>query len=291
MHSPRLSKHVLPLLAAAAAFLPADPAFATHSWDGLHWARTTTLNIRLADNVSSAWDAHLSTASTDWTAAAKIDTTVIQGYRNPYYCSATYGRVEVCSYRYGYTGWLGIERVWTSYGHIVQAIVAVNDTYFASAPYNTAPWRRFVMCQEVGHTFGLDHQDEDKLNINLGSCMDYTRDPSGTLETNGTLSNEHPNNHDFDQLNLIYAHTDGWQLSSTGPASSAVSVSTADQPPRGRPGIPTNLGAPELNPSDWGRAVANDNKRRGRVFVRDLSGGTQLTTFVLWTDPEDDKGR
>ena len=290
MRKPRLYKYIL-LSVAAATFLTADAALATHSWDGLHWARTTTLNIRLADNVSSAWDTHLSTASADWTAAAKIDTTVIQGYRNPYYCSATYGRVEVCSYRYGYTGWLGIARVWTSYGHVVQAIVAVNDTYFASAPYNTAPWRQFVMCQEVGHTFGLDHQDENKLNINLGSCMDYTRDPTGKLGTNGTLNNEHPNKHDLDQLNLIYAHTDGWQLSSTRPASSTSSANTANQPPRGRPQIPTNFGAPQLNPSQWGRAVANDSKGRGRVFVHYYDSETQLTTFVLWADPDDDKGR
>jgi hypothetical protein len=40
------------------------------------------------------------------------------------------------------------------------------------------------MCQEVGHTFGLDHQDENFNNTNLGTCMDYTNDPS---------TNQHPN--------------------------------------------------------------------------------------------------
>ncbi|MBI1895150.1 MAG: hypothetical protein HYS04_01245, partial [Acidobacteria bacterium] len=43
------------------------------------------------------------------------------------------------------------------------------------------------------------HQDEDFNNPNLGTCMDYTSNPS---------SNQHPNQHDYDQLELIYAHLD-----------------------------------------------------------------------------------
>jgi hypothetical protein len=37
----------------------------------------------------------------------------------------------------------------------------VNDTYFNTPKYDTSAWRNLVMCQEVGHTLGLDHQDED----------------------------------------------------------------------------------------------------------------------------------
>ena len=220
----------------AALLLAATPASATHSWAGLHWPRATTLNIRLGDNVNWAWDAYLPVASADWTKAVTIDTTVIQGYRSPYSCQPTYGRVEVCNYRYGYNGWLGIASVWTSSGHIAQATVRLNDTYFASASYNTPAWRRFVMCQEIGHTFGLDHQDETHTNTNLGSCMDYTRDPSGRLNTNGTLSNEHPNAHDYDQLALIYSHTDGWQSRPRGrlPQCSARTSWAGRRVPRAR---------------------------------------------------------
>ncbi len=50
------------------------------------------------------------------------------------------------------------------------------------------------MCQEVGHTLGLDHQDEVFDNPNLETCMDYTNDPS---------TNQHPNAHDYDQLATI----------------------------------------------------------------------------------------
>lgn len=280
-----ISRSLLIALAMAAT-----PALATHAWDSLHWARFTTLNIRLADDVSSTWDPYLVGASADWTKAAPLDTTVIQGYRNPYYCSPTYGRVEVCSYRYGYTGWLGIAQVWTSYGHVVEARVGLNDTYMSAAPYNTPAWHRLVTCQEVGHTFGLDHQDEDKTNLNLGTCMDYTRDASGTLGTNGTLSNEHPNAHDYDELRIIYNHNDGWQLSSTAPATSgATAMSAAEKLSRSR--MSAAVEVPLLNMREWGRVVSTDRKGRSRVFLRKFSQGPELTTFVLWADRDDRSSR
>jgi hypothetical protein len=36
---------------------------------------------------------------------------------------------------------------------------------------------------EVGHTFGLDDQDENFNNENFGTCMHYARDPDGTLNS------------------------------------------------------------------------------------------------------------
>jgi hypothetical protein len=68
----------------------------------------------------------------------------------------------------------------------------VNDTYFNTPTYDTTPWRNLVMCQEVGHTLGLDHQDTSFDNPNLGTCMDYASNPLGPPD------NEHPNKHDYD---------------------------------------------------------------------------------------------
>ena len=97
------------------------------------------------------------------------------------------------------------------------------------------------MCQEVGHTFGLDHQDENFNNTNLGTCMDYTNDPSGLAGTNGTLSNEHPNQHDYDQLATIYTHLDNkTTISSTSAAST--------MPPAANQG---NLNSR----AEWGRKI------------------------------------
>ncbi|MGH2435828.1 MAG: hypothetical protein ACRDFA_02410 [bacterium] len=118
-------------------------------------------------------------------------------------CRPTDGRIEVCTAAYGNNGWLGLAQIWITGGeHITQGVAKLNDTYFNTSTYNTPAWRRLVMCQEVAHDFGLDHQDENFNNANLGSCMDYTSDPDGPP------SNENPNAHDYQQLESIYDHTD-----------------------------------------------------------------------------------
>jgi hypothetical protein len=86
---------------------------------------------------------------------------------------------EVCNRKYGFNGWLGVAGIWASGNHITQGYVKLNDSYFNTASYNTAAWRRMVTCQELGHTFGLGHTDETFNNANQGTCMDYTNDPDG----------------------------------------------------------------------------------------------------------------
>jgi hypothetical protein len=69
-----------------------------------------------------------------------------------------------------------------------------------------------VICQEIGHTFGLDHQSTDGSSLN--TCMDYYHNTSAS-DTQST----HPNQHDYDELVTIYSHTDS---STTIGASSLV---------------------------------------------------------------------
>lgn len=195
---------ILTAAACASLLLMAAPASASNSWGSYHWGRTSNpFTLKLGDNVTSAWDAYLNEASSDWSQSAVLDTTVVAGSAgNVKRCSPGTGKVEVCNAKYGFNGWLGIAGISVSGGHIVAGYVKLNDSYFTTATYNKPEWRRSVMCQEVGHIFGLDHQDVNFNNANLGSCMDYTNNPLGPP------SNEHPNNHDFDQLDSIYAHTD-----------------------------------------------------------------------------------
>src|SRR5215218_7529378 len=211
----------LAVLLALVAYSPA--AQANHSWGNYHWARTSNpFTLKLADNVTSQWDTYLRTTSSDWSLSSVLDTRVVGGRTSSATCSPTSGRVEVCNAAYGENNWLGLAQIWiSSRQHIVAGTTKVNDTYFNTATYNTPPWRNLVMCQEVGHTLGLDHQDEIKNNANLGTCMDYTNDPDGgaggASETDP--SNEHPNKHDYDQLVTIYSHLDS--TTTVAPASAA----------------------------------------------------------------------
>ncbi|MBI2120088.1 MAG: hypothetical protein HYT94_00510 [Parcubacteria group bacterium] len=248
-----------------ATALVAGVAEADHSWGGYHFARMANpLTLKLGDNVSTAWDSYLGTASADWSLSPVLDAAVVSGKTNSKNCRAVLGRVEVCNSKYGNNGWLGIASVWVSGGHITQGTVKLNDTYFNTATYNTPAWRNLVMCQEIGHTFGLDHQDEIFNNPNLGTCMDYTNDPSGTLY--GQLGNEHPNLHDYEELEAIYAHLD--------------TINTASQ------GISSSQGS-DLNmddPREWGEVVRVSKDGQRTVHERNLGKGEKVFTFVIWAE-------
>ena len=243
-------------------------AHANNSWGGYHWARTANpFTLQLGDNVSSSWDSYLATTASDWSTSTVLDTVVAAGATKASNCKATNGRVEVCSSKYGNTGWLGVAQIWISGSHITKGSVKVNDTYFNTRTYNTPAWRNLVMCQEVGHTLGLDHQDENFDNPNLGTCMDYTNDPS---------TNQHPNQHDYDELAIIYAHLD---------STTTVFDYTGDTGGGGHgKGRPENVGQDiDLSdPSAWGQAVRQDAQGNNSVYVRDLGNGEKVVTFVTW---------
>ncbi|MDP3645984.1 MAG: hypothetical protein Q8R25_02755 [bacterium] len=261
------------IVAFMVAFMIAIPkAEADHSWGNYHWARTTSpFTLKLGDNVNLAWDAYLVEASADWDPSEVLDTVIVLGGTNatkgrntPKNCLPTSGRVEVCNAKYGANGWLGIASIWASGSHIVQGTVKLNDTYFNTVSYNKPAWRGLVMCQEVAHTFGLGHQDEVFNNTNLGTCMDYTNDPDGTIY--GQLSNEHPNAHDFAQLLLIYTHTD-----SSTTVSPSVATTGAD--------VDSN----ELG--GWGKEIHRSKDGRSSVFEQDLGKGNKVIRHVFWAEP------
>ncbi|MEO7803437.1 MAG: hypothetical protein ABIS18_03115 [Actinomycetota bacterium] len=200
----------LPLLA-----MVLSPASATHGWS-FHWARPANpFTVVLRDNVSPKWEGYLTQASWDWSASSVLNTVIVPVTADVNNCSllgpsldvarlfVSVGTVEVCNANYGLTGWLGLAVVLVSDNHIVSGHVKLNDSYFSQSTYNTVAWKRLVTCQEVGHTLGLFHVDENFANPNLGTCMDYTNSPLGPP------SNEHPNTHDYDQLEASYTHLDG----------------------------------------------------------------------------------
>jgi hypothetical protein len=237
------------------------PMNASHSWGGYHWARTSNpFNLKLGDNVSSVWDATLAITASDWSTSSVLETTVVLGGANPKNCRATLGRVEVCNSTYGNNGWLGIAQIWANGQHITQGVVKLNDTYFKTAKYNTTAWRNLVSCQEVGHTFGLDHQDENFNNGNLGTCMDYTNDPS---------TNQHPNKHDYDQLVTIYSHTD----TTTTVDSQTSPTSTND-----------------AEPNSWGKLVSSSRNGMSETYELELGDGRKVITHVTWAE-EHPRGR
>ncbi|MEP6637529.1 MAG: hypothetical protein ABJB97_12450, partial [Acidobacteriota bacterium] len=133
-------------------------SYASHSWGGYHWARTANpFTLRVGNNVTSTWTIPFNTALADWSNSSVMNLTEIAGTggRN---CRMTAGTVQVCNRTYGNNGWLGLASINITGGtHITQGSAKMNDTYFNTATYNNQNEKLHVMCQEIGHTFGLDH--------------------------------------------------------------------------------------------------------------------------------------
>src|SRR5262249_4362845 len=105
---------------------------------------------------------------------------------------------------------------------------------------------------------GLDHQDTNFNNTNLGTCMDYTNVPDGPP------SNLQPNAHDWEELDIIYAHLDGTSGGGGG------------------------TGCHGHNPKCQGSAPGNAppfsqaSRAKGDLYVDALPNGGHRITHVFW---------
>ena len=281
---------VIALVLIAVAAFP-GVSFASHSWAGYHWARTSNpFTLKTYDNVTSNWETYLSTADSDWDQSTVLDLNVLwqSPLSNVKRCTSATGVIEVCNSKYGQNGWLGIAGISISGTHITKGYTKLNDTYFNMPGYNTPAWRRMVTCQELAHDFGLDHQDETFDNPNLGSCMDYTNDPDGGAggASANDPSNEHPNSHDFQQIQSIYSHLD----STTTIAAIVDAMTTAATRPQTMTEILSNAG-------QWGMPVRFDKQGRPNVFALPVGvnheGEVDMEiTHVFWApfDPFENDG-
>lgn len=253
-------------VAVLLGLLSVAPAGATNSWGSYHWARTSNpFSLKLVDSMTSAWDSYLGAVSGDWSSSSVLDTPVEAGSDSNdtrKKCAAPSGKVRTCNSAYGFNGWLGLAQIWVSGSHIVKASSKVNDSYFNTSTYNDPNAKRHVLCQEVGHTLGLDHQRA----ADSKSCMD---DRNGLFDANFVS----PNDHDYQQLVTIYSHTD---------STSTVSASTASGA-RGRDDEASD------DPAQWGKLVSSSG--RSSLYEKDLGSGRKLFTWVFWADPGAVRGR
>lgn len=240
-----------------------ETALASHSWGNYHWARTTPqFTLRLGDNLTNAsWKSHLAQTSSDWNSGnTPILTAVIAGTSNKR-CAMVSGTTQVCNGTYGKNGWLGLATINLTGGvHITQGSAKMNDSYFNMPTYNNPNEKLHVICQEVAHTFGLGHQSTD--GSSQDSCMDYFSNTGANATS--TLSTK-PNQHDFDQLNIIYGHTDSFNTVFSAATASTADVDISDEP------------------SSWGQLMSQSKQGRSSYYLRHNRDGSQTLTHVFWT--------
>lgn len=228
-------------------------AGASHAWGGYHWARTANpFTIKVIDSMTTNWDDNLDIAISDWNASSVMNVVKEAGSDASNIrkrCAAVAGKLRSCNAAYGNNGWLGLAQIWANGNHITQATAKMNDTYLATSSY-TEVNRQQVICQEIGHDWGLDHQDTSGADLN--TCMDYAN----------ALDNPNPNAHDYTQLETIYAHLD----SSTTIAS-----------------VPTGFANANVQAQEsWGEKVYESANGRSALFVRDFGNDFKIYTFVTW---------
>jgi hypothetical protein len=249
---------LITILAITPASVEADHAF------GFHWRHEENpFTLRFGDNVSSGWDSHLRETVDEWSESSVLNTRVVEGSTTGRRCRPSERRVQVCSAAYGQNDILYQSTIFIVRDHIRAGIIQLNDTYLNVAPFNTRPWRRYILCQQIGFTLGLDLQDFDPLNTNIGSCNDLTFNPGGTPR------NTKPNRHDFDMLEQIYAHLDGDNddlalasgLSPDFNAFASIDATAAE---------------------NWGVKTLESADGRSALYANDLGNGLMTLTLIGW---------
>lgn len=186
-------RHIITVAALIVALL-AGSAWADHSWNGYHW-KSSSLTPTVADKTTASIY-EVGVAVVEWAALG----TPIQ----PTLSATNKGKVVVSE---GFSPfWLGQARIFLDdSGHITKGEVKLNTLLLEPLGLAAAD---HVLCQELGHILGLDHQ-----RTAVDSCMNDTA-------TVGSVTS--PNAHDAAQLGVIYSHTDsgggrrsheaGWQI-------------------------------------------------------------------------------
>lgn len=247
-------------------FFPAS-SLADHSWGNYHWARTSaSFDLTIVNSTTSDWDAYVTQAVSDWSVSNKLnmveDTSGATSKQVRRRCRGGDGQVRICNLAYGEVGWLGVAGISVDVnGHITTGYTKLNDTYFDQSFYDET-WMQSVTCQELGHNIGLGHQDEFFTNEPLFSCMDYQNPPF-----------EYPNDHDYEQLALIYQDTDTYNSYKVDGDDSGSGECNAP------PGKGCNK-AGANNAVGWGMSLG----RRGNAetFIRIDNDGVRHLTHVIW---------
>jgi hypothetical protein len=191
--------------------LSAAAALANNTWNGYHWPdgadpHDGSISLTLVDDLDDAngTEYAYSAVVADWD-NGPLSLSSSSGGVRPIACDniatgpagdAIAGTIHVCNAEYGKIGWLGLARIWLAPdGHIDAGVALMNDSYMmdSDSVYDDPNARQHVLCQEIGHTFGLDHQGGPKK----ASCMN---DRWGLTNPNFMG----PNEHDYDTLDGIY---------------------------------------------------------------------------------------
>ena len=275
------SRRIATLLALATTMLvlPAASAQANHSWGDWHWSRSANpFTLQVLNSTTDArtpiggqnWPPMLTKSATDWSQSAVLDLavqpqTAADLAARPA-CTFALNAIRVCNVTNPDATWLGLATVVGDVfgGHLTAATAQVNDTWFGLPGLYDSTAAQHVLCQEIGHTFGLDHQSDDGSDLN--TCMDYAE----------ALDNPSPNAHDFQQLDSIYAHLDGTSGGGSGGGGKGGKGGGGNGAKKGS----AQAGAPLEFPKGY-HGTGDHGGPHSDVFVTEQDG-RRIARFVTW---------
>jgi len=166
------------------------------------------LKLKISNALTGDWDGYFDDAIADWNGAARAegDADVLdldtERVDTDEVCTPIEGIMKVCNADYGDTGWKGINECLIQGDVIISSVAKMNEFYLGLDKYQGVlttstleDQRRYTMCHEIGHGFGLSHQDATFGNPDLYTCLDYTNNPGVNLQ---------PNPEDYHALNILY---------------------------------------------------------------------------------------
>ena len=256
---------------------------------GVHWAReANSFGIKVGNNAAVAWRPYLDQAVADWSQSSVFNMWVTPGQTDPTACRPTDGQIAFCVADYGVTNWGGLASFWTvDMEHITMATALVNQLIYNNPMYTPDNYLQ-VVCHELGHVMGLNHIDENWLNEDLRSCLDF-------VNYQLAYRNKSPNAHDYEELEHIYDHLDRYttiarktllrlrQFLAFPPAGDSRDGGEIEV--LGSPDLETNPIDP-LDPKTWGKVLHTDETGRGYMFEREITNDkkevTKIVTIVDW---------
>jgi hypothetical protein len=261
------------VIVALVAVVISTASYADHSWNDYHWARKSdSFDLPIINSTTNDWDEFVAKAVKDWSASSVLNMVEEDGStssRTRRRCKPPGGKVRICNLGYGKNGWLGIAGISIdSADHILSGYTKLNDSYFNQEPYNHDNWKQSVTCQEIGHDFGLGHQDENFNVASSTSCMEYQSPPF-----------ENPDDHDFAQLEGIYDHIDAYNTYD-GSVESGGGGGGCNAPP----GKGCNKGETPGHNRDIGWGMSLGRRGQTETFMRIDPDGTRHVTHVTWAE-------
>ena len=150
------------------------------------------LELEIKNALTNEWFEYFDEAFDDWNESPSLSLSKKVANEPDPNCGPTRGIMTVCNNNYGNTQWTGLNEVYYENGVVVSSVAKMNEYYLSGAGKSE---RQYVMCHEIGHGFGLPHRDTSVNNRDLGTCLDYT---------NTYKNNMHPDDVDFDNLEMLY---------------------------------------------------------------------------------------